>query len=86
MWVSIKLFAPPKEYFVKSIKHMVFFKYIIPVIMGFLVVGILFFSQRLYKFTRGDCLAKHNFGIIDSFKENKWYSEYEPEKYLINGR
>jgi len=26
-------------------------------------------------------LAKHEFGIIDSFEENKWYSEYEPEKY-----
>jgi len=30
---------------------------------------------------RGDSLAKHEFGIIDSFKENKRYSEYEPEKY-----
>jgi len=26
-------------------------------------------------------LAKHEFGIIDCFEENKWYSEYEPEKY-----
>ena len=26
-------------------------------------------------------MAKHDFGIIDSFKENKWYSDYEPEKY-----
>jgi hypothetical protein len=26
-------------------------------------------------------LAKHDFGIIDFFEENKWYSEYEPEKY-----
>jgi len=26
-------------------------------------------------------LAKHEFGIIDSFEENRWYSEYEPEKY-----
>ena len=26
-------------------------------------------------------MAKHEFGIIDSFKENKWYSDYEPEKY-----
>ena len=26
-------------------------------------------------------MAKHEFGIIDSFEENKWYSEYEPEKY-----
>ena len=29
----------------------------------------------------GDCLPKHDFGIIDFFKENKWYSDYEPEKY-----
>jgi len=28
-----------------------------------------------------DNLAKHEFGIIDTFKENKWYSNYEPEKY-----
>jgi hypothetical protein len=26
-------------------------------------------------------LAKHDFGIIDSFEENKWYSEYGPKKY-----
>ena len=26
-------------------------------------------------------MAKHEFGIIDSFEENKWYSRYEPEKY-----
>ncbi len=26
-------------------------------------------------------MAKHEFGIIDSLEENKWYSEYEPEKY-----
>lgn len=26
-------------------------------------------------------MANHDFGIIDSFKENKWYSDYEPEKY-----
>jgi hypothetical protein len=31
--------------------------------------------------SRGDTVAKHEFGIIDSFEENKWYSEYEPEKY-----
>ena len=29
----------------------------------------------------GDNLAKHEFGIIESFEENKWYSHYEPEKY-----
>jgi hypothetical protein len=26
-------------------------------------------------------VAKHEFGIIDSFEENKWYSDYEPKKY-----
>ncbi len=26
-------------------------------------------------------MAKHDFGIIDFFEGNKWYSEYEPEKY-----
>jgi ubiquinone/menaquinone biosynthesis C-methylase UbiE len=26
-------------------------------------------------------LAKHDFGIIDFFEENKWYSDYEPQKY-----
>jgi len=31
--------------------------------------------------SRGDTLAKHEFGIIDSFEENKWYSDYEPKKY-----
>ena len=35
----------------------------------------------MFTFARGDSLAKHDFGIIDSFKENKWYSDYEPEKY-----
>lgn len=28
-----------------------------------------------------DRLAKHEFGIIDFWEENKWYSTYEPEKY-----
>jgi len=32
-------------------------------------------------FVGGDTLAKHDFGIIDQFEENKWYSEYEPQKY-----
>ena len=36
---------------------------------------------RLNILAGGDKLAKHEFGIIDSFEENKWYSEYEPEKY-----
>ncbi|WP_457945359.1 hypothetical protein [Caproiciproducens sp. LBM24188] len=26
-------------------------------------------------------MEKHEFGIIDSFEEIKWYSDYEPEKY-----
>lgn len=26
-------------------------------------------------------MAKHEFGIIDSFEENRWYSCYEPKKY-----
>ena len=26
-------------------------------------------------------MAKHNFGILEQFEENKWYQEYEPEKY-----
>jgi len=40
--LRIKLFAPPMEYFVKSIKHMVFFKSMISFFMGLLVVVILF--------------------------------------------
>ena len=26
-------------------------------------------------------MAKHDFGIIERFEEDKWYSDYEPEKY-----
>ena len=26
-------------------------------------------------------MANHDFGVIDYFEENKWYSDYEPEKY-----
>lgn len=26
-------------------------------------------------------MAKHDFGMIDWFEENKWYSEYAPQKY-----
>ena len=29
-------------------------------------------------------MAKHEFGIIDSFEENKWYSNYEPENNCIS--
>ena len=47
--LRIKLFAPPMEYFVESIKHMVFFKSLVSVVVGLLSVGILFFSQRRAK-------------------------------------
>ncbi|MDN5316111.1 MAG: hypothetical protein PWR08_235 [Thermoanaerobacterium sp.] len=36
--------------------------------------------------SRGDTVAKHEFGIIHSFEENKWYSDYEPEKYKVHQR
>lgn len=36
---------------------------------------------KLYILAGGDKLARHEFGIIDFFEENRWYSEYEPEKY-----
>ena len=26
-------------------------------------------------------MAKHDFGIIEKFEDDKWYSDYEPEKY-----
>lgn len=26
-------------------------------------------------------MAKHDFGILEQFEENRWYQEYEPEKY-----
>lgn len=26
-------------------------------------------------------MAKHDFGIIEKFEADKWYSDYEPEKY-----
>lgn len=35
----------------------------------------------IFSIARGDSLAKHEFGIIYSFEESKWYSDYEPEKY-----
>lgn len=41
----IKLFAPPMEYFVESIKHMLFLKSLVSAVMGLLVVGILFIIQ-----------------------------------------
>jgi hypothetical protein len=30
---------------------------------------------------RGDKMANHEFGIIDSFDENKYYGDYEPKRY-----
>ena len=45
----IKLFAPPMEYFVESIKHMVFFKTLVSVVAGLLVAGIPFIIQRRAK-------------------------------------
>jgi hypothetical protein len=29
-------------------------------------------------------MAKHEFGIMDSFDENIWYNVYEPEKYRFD--
>lgn len=31
-------------------------------------------------------MAKHEFGIIDYFEENKWYSVYEPEMNIPRWR
>lgn len=45
----IKLFTPPMEYFVESIKHMVFFKSMVSVVVGLLLVGILFIIQNRTK-------------------------------------
>mgnify|MGYP000930762013 FL=1 len=47
--LRIKLFAPPMEYFVESIKHMVFFKSLVSVVVGLLAVGIPFITQRRAK-------------------------------------
>jgi hypothetical protein len=44
--LRIKLFAPPMEYFVESIKHMVFFKSLVSVVVGLLAIGIPFIIQR----------------------------------------
>lgn len=38
--LRIKLFAPPLEHFVESIKHMVFFKTVVSVVVGLLVTGL----------------------------------------------
>ncbi|AEE92441.1 hypothetical protein [Tepidanaerobacter acetatoxydans] len=43
--LRIKLFAPPMEYFVESIKHMVFFKSLVSVVIGLLALGIPFIIQ-----------------------------------------
>lgn len=45
----IKLFAPPMEYFTESIKHMVFFKTLVSVVVGLFVAGIAFIIQRRAK-------------------------------------
>ncbi|RXJ04503.1 hypothetical protein DS745_03730 [Anaerobacillus alkaliphilus] len=42
----IKLDAPPLEYFVETIKHMVFFKSLVSVLVGGLVSGALFIIIR----------------------------------------
>ncbi|WP_352419700.1 hypothetical protein [Proteiniborus sp.] len=47
--LRIKLFAPPMEYFVESIKHMVFLKSLVSVVVGLLAVGIPFIIQRRTK-------------------------------------
>jgi hypothetical protein len=47
--LRIKLFAPPMEYFVESIKHMVFFKSLVSVVVGLLAVGIPFITQMRAK-------------------------------------
>lgn len=47
--LRIKLFAPPMEYFVESIKHMVFFKSLVSVVVGLLAVGIPFIIQKRTK-------------------------------------
>lgn len=40
--LRIKLFAPPMEYFVEIMKHMVFFKTVVSVAVGLFVTGMLF--------------------------------------------
>lgn len=47
--LRIKLFAPPMEYFVESIKHMVFFKSLVSVVIGLLAIGIPFIIQSRTK-------------------------------------
>ncbi|MBE4906850.1 hypothetical protein IMZ08_02100 [Bacillus luteolus] len=43
----IKLDAPPLEYFVETIKHMVFFKSLVSFFVGVLVSGVLLIIIRL---------------------------------------
>lgn len=38
--LRIKLFAPPMEYFIESIRHMMLFKIVISVTVGLLAAGI----------------------------------------------
>ncbi|MFW5647563.1 MAG: hypothetical protein ACOCG5_00615 [Candidatus Alkaliphilus sp. MAG34] len=42
----IKLFAPPTEYFVESIKHMVLLKTLVSACTGLLVSGLLFAIKK----------------------------------------
>lgn len=45
----IKLYAPPMEYFVESVKHMVFFKTLVSAVVGLLAAGISSIIQRRAK-------------------------------------
>ena len=40
--LRIKLFAPPIEYFIESIKHMVFFKAAVSTSVGLLIAGVVY--------------------------------------------
>jgi len=44
--------------------------------------GLYRFICRIYMLAGGNVSAGHEFGIIDTFEEDKWYSNYEPEKYM----
>ncbi|WP_144676237.1 hypothetical protein [Desulfitobacterium sp. LBE] len=45
----IKLYAPPMEYFVESVKHMVVFKALVSAVEGLLAAGIGSVMQRRAK-------------------------------------
>ena len=44
--LRIKLYAPPKEYFIESIRHMVVFKSIVAIGLGLLVVSIPYILKK----------------------------------------